>query len=434
MTPSQLLANSPLLGGFWASIKDVWSAVWWIALPLLAFFFFWDFWRIYLHYHFVTGIKWDLLEVKVPKNVMKTPKAMEQIFAAAHVPYSYGLRLTEKYWEGKEEYWTSFEIVGSNGEFHFYLRVPKKFRHLMESAVYAQYPDAEITEAEDYVKQMPNVLPNKVYDVYGEEQVLKMPDCYPIRTYPMFEESVEERRVDPVAMIIETISKLKEDEKIWIQIMVRPTGDDWKKEGDAIVNKIAGREEKKSSSSGSIFGVTAGEALRAPFEHPATEVQKKREEGINFRMLMLTPGQKEIIEGIERKTAKLGFETTIRFVYIDRRDSFSRDHVASVSGFFRQFNTQNLNLLKPDKKTMTSAIHYWLVGLRLRWRKRLVFEHYRDMVFNHHKPILNIEELATIYHFPIMGVEATSLGRVESRRGGPPGPLPVIEEEVGGSR
>ncbi len=432
MTPSQIIASSPLLSGLWESVRSVWGAVWWIALPLLAFFFFWDFWLIYLHFRFVTGIDWKLLEIKVPKNILKTPKAMEQIFAAAHVPYSYGLRLTEKYWEGKEEYWTSFELVGQNGEIHFYMRVPTQFRHLMESAIYSQYPEAEITEVEDYVKQMPYVLPNKVFDVYGEEEILRAPNCYPIRTYPMFEEAVEERRVDPMAMIIETVSKLKDDERIWIQIMARPTGDDWKDKGMAIVDKLTGREEKKKKKPffSSIFGVTMEEVLRSPFQHPSLEVERKREEGTNFRILMLTPGQREVVEGIERKIAKLGFETNIRFLYIDKRGSFSRDHVASISGFFRQFNTQNMNLLKPDKATMTRAIHYWLVALRLRWRKRLVFEHYRDMVFNPHKPILNIEELATIYHFPITGVGTTSLEKVESRKGGPPAPLPVIEEEA----
>jgi hypothetical protein len=427
MTPSQLLGSSPVFSGLWTSIKDVWGAVWWFALPLLTFFIFWDCWFLYLHFRFVTSIKWKLLEIKVPKNIMKTPKAMEQVFAAAHTPYSYGLRFAEKYWEGKEEYWMSFEMVCSAGESHFYLRVPEQYRHLMESAVYSQYPDAEITEVEDYVSQMPYVLPNKTYDVYGDEQILREPNCYPIRTYPMFEEMVEERRVDPVAMLIEAMSRLKDDEKIWIQIMARPTGDDWKEAGRKIVNKIAGKEEKKSSAS-PVLGVTLGEALRAPFEHPSMEVQKKKEAGQNFRILMLTPGEREIMEGIERKMGKLGFETTIRFVYIDRRDSFSRDHVASVMGFFRQFNTQNLNLLKPDKKTMARGVHYWFVNLRLKWRKRLVFEHYRDMVFNHHKSILNIEELATIYHFPIMGVGAAFLEKIESRKGGPPGPLPIIEE------
>jgi hypothetical protein len=422
---------APIFRGLFASVNEVWSKVWWIALPLITFFFFWDFWILYIQFKFITSIQWVLLEIKVPKNILKTPKAMEQIFAAAHAPYSYGLRFFEKYWEGRVEYWMSFEIVGSAGESHFYLRLPKQFRNLMESAIYAQYPEAEISEVEDYVKQMPKVLPNKTFDVYGNEQIFRAPNCYPIRTYPMFEEAVEERRVDPVGNVLEIISKLKVDEQIWIQILARPTGDDWKKEGDELVAKMTGIGEKKKKEPWFYgLGVTLSEAILAPFVHPSTEVEKKSKDEFNFRMLLLTPGQKEVVEGIERKTAKLGFETTIRFIYIDKREAFSRDNVAAIAGFFRQFNTQNLNLLKPDKRTMTAAVRGLFIKLRLSWRKRVIYERYRDLIFNPHKPILNIEELATIYHLPIVGVESTYLEKVESRKGGPPAALPLMEEET----
>ncbi len=418
----------PVLVGILSAIGDVWGKVWWIALPLISFFIFWDFWLLYLHFRFVTSIKWKLLEIKVPKNVLKTPKSMEQIFAAAHAPYSYGLRFTEKYWEGLEEYWMQFEIVGRAGETHFYLRVPQQYRNLMESAIYAQYPDAEISEVEDYVKQMPHVLPNKAFTLYGSEMILRNPDYYPIRTYPMFEEAVDERRVDPMASIIEVSSRLKEDEQIWIQIMIRPTGDDWRKAGEAFVNKLLGVEEKKEKSSGFPgLGFGLSDLLRAPFEHPNTEVNKKKDDKLNFKLLMLTPGQKDLVEGINQKIAKLGFETTIRFLFIDKRETFKKDNVAAVTGFFRQFNTQNLNLIRPDKETMTAAVHGLFVKMRLNWRRRLAFEHYRDQAFNHHKAIFNIEELATIFHFPIIGVEGGKLEKVESRKGGPPAHLPLAE-------
>jgi len=420
----------PILNGLIVSIEDVWRQVWWIVLPIITLFIFWDFWLFYIRFRFIVAIRWVLLEIKVPKNILKTPKSMEQIFAAAHAPYSYGLRFMEKYWEGKVEHWMSFEIVGSAGESHFYLRLPKQFRNLMESAIYAQYPEAEITEVEDYVKQMPRVLPNKTLDLYGNEQILRAPNCYPIRTYPMFEESVEERRVDPIALLLETISKLKVDEQIWIQILARPTGDDWRKESEAIVNKITGKKEEKKPGFWDFygFGVTLPQILKSPIEHPPLEGEDKKRDEFSFRMLLMTPGQKEVVEGIEKKIAKLGFETTIRFLFIDKRDAFSRDNVASLQGFFRQFNTQNLNLLKPDKDTMTAGIREPFKRLRMHWRQRLIYERYRDLIFNHHKSILNIEELATVYHFPIVGVESTYLEKVESRKGGPPPALPMIEE------
>ena len=424
-------AIQSIVWGVLGSILDVWSKVWWIALPLITFFIFWDFWLLYIRYKFLVSIKWKLLEIKVPKNILKTPKSMEQIFAAAHATYSYGFRTSEIYWEGLVEHWMSFEIVGRAGETHFYLRLPQQFRNLMESAIYAQYPEAEIVEVEDYVKEMPRVLPNATFEIYGNEQILKNPDYYPIRTYPMFEESIDERRVDTMASIIEASSRLKGDEQIWIQIMARPTGDDWKKAGEAYVDKLLGInvENKQKGSGFPGLGISAGEILRAPFQHPATEAkEKKKDPQLNFKMLMLTPGQKDLVEGINMKIAKLGFETTIRFIYIDKRAEFKKDNVSAVTGFFRQFNTQNLNLFRPDKSTMTAAVHGLFVKKRLNWRRRLIYEAYRDLKFNHHKPILNIEELATIFHFPIIGVEGGMLEKVESKRGGPPSHLPLVEE------
>ncbi len=415
--------------GLWANVKNVWADVWWIAVPLIAFFIFWEFWVLYIRFRFIIRIKWILLEIKVPKNVLKTPKAMEQIFAAAHAPYSYGLRFTEKYWEGLVEYWMSFEIVGRAGESHFYLRLPKQFKNLMESAIYAQYPEAEITEVEDYIKQMPYILPNKTYDLYGYELIFRNNNFFPVRTYPMFEESIEERRVDPVAGLLETMSKLNSDEQIWIQILTRPTGDDWKKEGEAHIAKMTGLDSaKKKEPWFPGFGLTAREIIRSPLEHPSLEVEKKKDErGLNFKMLLLTPGQKEMVEGIERKIAKLGFETTIRFIFIDKRDAFRKDNVAAITGFFRQFNTQNLNLFRPDKNTMTGSVHYLFTKLRLHWRKRVIYERYRDLIFSPRKMIMNIEELATVYHFPIGGVEPVALEKVESRKGGPPARVPILE-------
>ncbi len=428
ISPAQFFG--PTLTGLYLAVADVWGQVWWIVLPFITALFFWKYWMLYIQYKFIVAIKWDIIEVKVPKEILKTPKAMEQVFAAAHAPYSYGLRFLEKYWEGIVEYWFSFDIVGFAGESHFYIRMPKQFRNLVESAIYSQYPGAEIIEAEDYVKQMPRILPNKNFDLFGNEQVFLKPSCYPIRTYPMFEESVEERRVDPIAGLLEIMSKLKGDEQIWIQILTRPIGSDWTKEGEKIINKMLGKEEKKKPGFWELFGpgVTAGEVLRSPFEHPSIEAGKK-EDRPNFKLLMLAPSEKEVVEGIGRKIAKLGFETTIRFIYLDKRETFNKSTAASIQGYFRQFNTQDLNLLRPHKPTMTAGVHGLFKKLRLNLRKRILYERYRDLAFSPKKPkpVFTIEELATLYHFPIFGVGTMHLEKIESKKGGPPASLPIID-------
>jgi hypothetical protein len=417
-----------ILGSIWA----VWESVWWIATPLIAIIIFWEAWLLHLHHKWVHGIHWTLLEIKVPKNILKTPKAMEQIFAAAHAPYSYGYKWYQKYLQGMDEYWMSFELIGRAGETHFYLRVPNQYRNMMESAIYGQYPDAEITEANDYLDEMPKIIPNRNFDLSGFEEEQRHPSYIPIRTYPMFEEAVEEHRIDPIGGLMEVMSKLKEGEQIWYQILVRPTGENTFKAGIKRLNEMYGIEEKKKGGLFSNFdlGFTMEDAIRAPFVHPGERAAKK-EEANKFPRLLLSPNDKELSEAIQEKIAKLSFDATVRFMVITQRDVAPPDsgYVMSLHGFMRQFNTQNLNQLKPNSATTTAG--YAVKGLfkkqRLGLRKRLLYEHYKNLL---HGPtaVLSIEELATIFHFPLGVVSTTELEKIGSRKGSPPASLPVIEE------
>jgi len=422
-----------ILWGIIHSILVVWGAVWWFVLPIIALMVLWESWKVHLHYRFVTSIKWKLLEIKVPKTILKTPKAMEQIFAAAHAPYSYGFSSFQKYFMGMEDYWMVFELIGRSGETHFYLRVPMEFRNMMESAIYAAYPEAEITEAADYLQEFPHDLPNHAYDLAGFEEVLREENYLPIRTYPMFEEPVEERRIDTIAPLMEAMSKLKNDEQLWFQLLIRPTGEAFRKEGEEEIKKLLGIEEHKKESMWPKFdlGITAGEALRGPFQHPGEASEHKETKQEKLPRFLMTPVDKERADAIHLKISKIAFEATLRFVYIEKKDGATDSgHTNSIHGFIRQFNTQNLNQLRPDKLTSTAG--YTVKGLfkktRIRGRKHLLFEHYRKFSPSHHESILNIEELATVFHFPLGIVSTTELEKVESRRGSPPATLPIIEE------
>jgi hypothetical protein len=422
-----------ILSGIIQSILIVWGMVWWFVLPLVAILVFWEAWRMHLHYQWVTGIKWKLLEIKVPKTILKTPKAMEQIFAAAHAPYTYGVPFYNKYIKGQEEYWMVFELIGRAGETHFYLRVPTQFRNMMESAIYAAYPEAEITEAEDYLEEMPHILPSDTYDISGFEEVLRHENYLPIRTYPMFEEAVEEHRIDTIAPLMEAMSKLKNDEQLWFQLLIKPTGEDFRKEGEKEIKKLLGIEEQKKPSMWPDFdlGVTLGEALAAPFQHPGEATPKKDQRQEKMPRFLMTPVDKERAEAIHLKISKIAFEATLRFMYVEKReDAVDSGHTNSIHGFIRQFNTQNLNSLKPNSPTSTAS--YSVKGLfkktRVRARKRYLYEAYRHLSPAHHESILNIEELATVFHFPLAVVSTTELEKVESRKGSPPTSLPIIEE------
>jgi len=65
-------------------------------------------------------------------------------------------------------------------------------------------------------------------------------------------------------------------------------------------------------------------------------------------------------------------------------------------------------------------------------KKRKLFDYYRKRRFGYSGklieeklPVLNIEELATIFHFPAGVVRAPKLQTVYSRKGEPPVNLPI---------
>ena len=138
------------------------------------------------------------------------------------------------------------------------------------------------------------------------------------------------------------------------------------------------------------------------------------------------------------KIYKFGFETNIRWIYIDHRDSFSRNNVSAIMGAFHQLRMENLNFFKPNKKTITLKTG-WLAKTFPRYkklvefsRKRKLFDGYVKRRFGRYNkilsekfPILNTEELATIYHFPLGVVAAPKLKKLEAKKAGPPGELPI---------
>ena len=56
--------------------------------------------------------------------------------------------------KGKFRPWFSLELVSIEGEVHFYIWTQPKFRKLIESQFYSQYPGVEILKKQrDYTKK-----------------------------------------------------------------------------------------------------------------------------------------------------------------------------------------------------------------------------------------------------------------------------------------
>ncbi len=415
------------------TIINTFLSLWWLWLPVFLAVLFIELWVKYLEIKAIKKIKWLLLEIKIPRDIEKTPRAMEQVFSGLHGILS-KVKFLDKYFIGKVQGWFSFEIAGIDNIVYFFIRTPENFRNLVEAQIQAQYPNAEILEVLDYAAPLAGKIPSKTYDINGVEFILEKADYYPIRTFLSFEERQAERRLDPMASFLEILSKLGPNENIFIQYLIKPTGKkDWIDEGIEAVNKLIGKETKtKKSWFENIFegfGEFIANLLGAVAIYPEWSEAKKEE--TRTAIQNLSPGNKLVAEAIENKISKLAFKVCIRFAYIARRDIFNKANMAAVSGAFKQFNTINLNAFKSNKKAGTTADQPRIIPFIKNRREFIRKIAFIDRYVNRKLPkkkkdfILNTEELATIYHYPIIVVETPTMRRDEAKKSEPPVSLPV---------
>ncbi|MEK7498956.1 MAG: hypothetical protein AAB611_03820 [Patescibacteria group bacterium] len=417
-----------MLEGIWFSILIVWGYVWWLATPLILFYIFSDLWMVYVGMKYASKIEWITLEVRIPREILKTPKSMEQIFSGMHAIQAF-ISGSDKIFKGKFQEWVSFEIAGTGGGVSFYMHTPAQFKNLIESQIYSQYPDAEIMPVDDYTNLISHTIPNEEYDIWGVDYIFVKPNPYPIKTYPLFEDIKDERRVDPLSSVIETMSQLKSNEMMWIQLLIKPAPKMFKEDADAIIDKLVGKapKPKKGSFSALLDGFLEfmWNLAKGLVDYPTW--QSQAEGAKDADAAKLTPGKKEVLEAVERKASQLCFATGLRMIYVDRRDSFTRVNVAALSGGFKIFNTSNMNAFMPDLNTLpNSRGWFWLFRKQREYMmKRNIVEAYRLRLFPKGSMVMSSEELATIYHYPNLNVAAPFLKRLETKKGQPPPNLPI---------
>src|SRR5262249_55665803 len=139
------------------------------------------------------------LEVRIPREITKSPRAMELVFGNLWAS-SGEVTFINRAYQGGTRPWFSFEIASFGGEIHFYVWCWANYRRLIESSIYAQYPEVEIVEVEDYMAKF-QYDPKKHIARVGD-YVLKEPDEYPLKSYIDFEldkDPKEEHLIDPLA-------------------------------------------------------------------------------------------------------------------------------------------------------------------------------------------------------------------------------------------
>ena len=361
---------------------------WYVWLPAVLILTFLT-WRNYRRIDAVKATESTLLILEIPKANDKSELAAEQLFASLHGILRDKAEL--KYNSGIQEH-LSFEIASVDGQIRFYVWVPKTLQSFVEGQIYSQYPTVQIHEAEeDYVTH------ERIHSVfYTSEITMTTNEMLPIKTFQSFE-------VDPLAGITGTLAKLeKTGEEVWIQVLVRPIADNWHKDSDRWIDSVKNGNPMAIFSGGFNLKWLAGlfEAFWKPPEQGTGTGGVKE----------LSDRDKTRIAEAEKKATKLGYQVKIRLAYLGESQTNAKLRMQAIVGTFKQFNSTNLNGFR---MTNTSF-------------KKEDLARYRARLFMDRGYILNIEELASVFHLPHTNVETPNIVWASSKTAEPPSKLPVL--------
>jgi hypothetical protein len=338
-----------------------------------------------------------VLAIQIPKMNDKGPASIEQFFSALHGIYRNDPQVQE---------YISFEIVAERESIIFYVFTPIHLREFIEGQLYAQVPDLEIKQVPDYTTQ----AELGGLTVATTEIQLVRDQVFPIKTYPTIE-------VDPLAGITAVMSKLETGERIWLQLVVQPVGDTWQEKGVKYIQLMRdGKDPEKKVITGGVIAMTAGKAgrfvsrLAKEALQPGSGLDDKAAESKDVK---LTSPQEAAIKGIESKIQKSGYEVQFRLVVITGDEITARSRTQAVLAALKQFNATALNGFATGQPKINDFPSW---------------QQYISREFEQTGKILNIEELASVYHFPTSEVETSAISWSGSKKGEAPFNLPLKSE------
>ncbi|MBI2038954.1 MAG: hypothetical protein HYT22_01575 [Candidatus Niyogibacteria bacterium] len=414
---------------FFGPVIRFFIGLWWIPVLIVVAVLTHDLFLFWRQSIFRKKIVWTLLEILIPREIRKSPKAMEQLLEQLASLRNSPSDWHEKYVKGEVTRPFSLEAVSFGGEIHFYIRAPAAQRNIVESFLYSNYKDIEVVEAADYVDRLPSEtreLYSAGMDMFGMELKLKKDAAYPLRTYIVFESIEEEKALDPMSTLVEELSRIKKEEHLWVQLVIRPADTEWQKRGQAVVKELKEKSISKAKVAGDIEGLAT---------------------------ITRSPGETAMLEAIEKNLIKPGFDTIIRSMYFAPRASFNLQFAQrGVRSAFNQY--AGLNRFSYNLRVWTLVkwvmFPYIFIRRRAEARKQNMLHSYRTRAMPEERWIgrflnsnlffwnsrsksvafvLNTEALATIFHPPsFLVLTAPFIKQVEAKRLGPPAGLPIFGE------
>ena len=329
-----------------------------ILIGLIAYYIFYQQYKVKL----AKDLRFFL--VKIPKKDSELDKwndniqsmkaniqVMEQVYKNFYSIFDSSLK-------GKflPQPWISLNIVVEKELIKFIVWVPKNYKETFEKVISSFYPGCSI---EDLV--YPRLLEAGKYG-YGGYLVLSKDDAFPIKTYDKFE-------VDPMDSILSSFSRVSMDEKLALQILMQPISEKWQKKFRKKIKQI-----KSWWFWWNLFNFsTSKDKNQESLDIGSSQMQdmeaKVQDEGFNviFKVFANSPTPdrpKKLVDDLVRSMSQYNYIGMNQFVFLKMK---------SLEKFWKEF-----------------IMHIF---------KKPIFTFYKFLFFITAQ-ILNIKELASIYHFP----------------------------------
>ncbi len=291
------------------------------------------------------------------KDFKEQISIMEQLLASLKSLYS-GSWWSKLY--GQD--YISFEYVAYAKEINFIVVVPKKAKILVEKQITWFYPDAIIEEIEEI-----NIFKDrKVVKIANIE--LSKPYYLPIKTYQKLES-------DPINNLTNTLSKLWQNDTSVIQILLKPIKDDWREKQDKIDEAI------KKWFKWFTLNPLKWIVLIIEFLSNAWQENKDKDKWSSDK-----DADKDSF--IKEKWKKTWYEVIIRVVVTWDDELYATAQLKNITSALIQYTSPDHNSFKVSKYINTNILIH-----------NYIFRYFRKWLFCK-KIILNIEEIASLFHFP----------------------------------
>jgi len=383
---------------------------------IIAIFITLNLWRYFVRkgYKLPPELRKVILLVSVPKESVAGKSEQENPGAAGSIQEQ--ISWAENLWatvggikpESGFKAWLygrhdeiSLEIVAQNKLIYFYVVVPRYLQQYIEQQIQAQYPHAQIEEVEDYNIFIPHGK------VLASRLSLIKPDVFPIKTYRKME-------ADPLNAITNSLSKLKEDEGAVVQIVARPAPKGWYAKGRKVVQEIlAGKKIENAlkgvSEKAWYEKVAQGTLKGASAVRSALEIEQEKQTSLPEQP-QISPLAQEAMKSIEEKSSKAGLQVNLRVVTSSPEESSAETNLNNILNSFTQYNIYEYG--NGFKRSKTKKVD------------KIVTDFIHRTFCQNFSYVLNTEELASIFHFPLPSCPTPNIHWLGARKAAAPVNIP----------